>query len=102
MSATDPATVAALESVPGVVGVSSVAPTLPVSTVTTSKKGNFMSVLLNKSFQTFMFAVIAFTGLVVLMALGTLNQTTGLPLLTLIGGFGIGVPVSTGGTGTAG
>lgn len=52
------------------------------------------NLLVNRQFQVFFFGL-AFLGAIAgLMAAGTIDSTTGLPLLTTVGGFTLGVPVT--------
>lgn len=54
-----------------------------------------VNLLTNRSFQMWTFAIAFVTGLIVLMALGALTTGSGMPLLTAVAGFMLGVPVST-------
>lgn len=52
------------------------------------------NLLTNRSFQVFFFALAYLGAIGGLMAAGTIDSTIGLPLLTGVAGFGLGVPVT--------
>lgn len=80
--------------VPGVVGVETPSSAPATPTIATTTGGNSVySLLTNKSFQVFIFCICVVTALTVLLALNVLTIPVGLPLLTTVVGFMIGVPV---------
>lgn len=56
---------------------------------------NFWTMAASRAFQVFIFALCSLAALCTLMALHVITQDTGIPLVTAVIGFGIGVPVNT-------